>query len=31
MTEPRSVLYEYPDFDFTVTDEITNLDLGDYG
>jgi lysine 2,3-aminomutase len=29
MTEPRSVLYEYPDFDFTVTDEITNLDLGD--
>jgi lysine 2,3-aminomutase len=27
ITEPRMPLYEYPDYDFDVTDEITNLDL----
>ncbi len=27
-TEPRLPLYEYPDFDFEVTEEITNLELG---
>jgi lysine 2,3-aminomutase len=31
VTEPRAPLYEYPDFEFTVTDRITNLDLGDDG
>ena len=27
ITEPRMPLYEYPDYDFEVTNEITNLDL----
>ncbi|MCP4659395.1 MAG: KamA family protein [bacterium] len=26
-TEPRMPLYEYPDYDFQVTDELTNLEL----
>jgi lysine 2,3-aminomutase len=27
VTEPRMPLYEYPDYDFELTDEVTNLDL----
>ena len=27
-TEARLGLYEYPDYDFTVTEELTNLDVG---
>ncbi len=27
ITEPRMPLYEYPDYDFEVTEEITNLEL----
>jgi lysine 2,3-aminomutase len=27
VTEPRMPLYDYPDYDFEVTSEITNLDL----
>jgi hypothetical protein len=30
-TEERMPLFEYPPFDFSVTDEITNLDLGEEG
>jgi lysine 2,3-aminomutase len=26
-TEPRMSLYEYPDYDFAVTDEVTNLEV----
>ena len=26
-TEPRIPIYEYPDYDFTVTDRVTNLEL----
>jgi lysine 2,3-aminomutase len=26
-TEPRMPVFEYPDFDFSVTDELTNLDI----
>jgi lysine 2,3-aminomutase len=29
ITEPRMPLYEYPDYDFDVTEEITNLDLSE--
>jgi lysine 2,3-aminomutase len=28
-TEPRMPLYEYPPYSFSVTDEITNLELGE--
>jgi lysine 2,3-aminomutase len=28
-TEPRMPVYEYPDYDFKITDTLTNLDLGD--
>ena len=31
ITEPRMPLYEYPGYDFEVTDEITNLDLSKAG
>ena len=27
-TEPRMPIYEYPDYDFRPTDEITNLEIG---
>ncbi|MFW5832271.1 MAG: KamA family radical SAM protein [Prolixibacteraceae bacterium] len=27
-TEPRMGMYEYPEYDFNVTDEMTNLELG---
>ncbi len=27
-TEPRMAIYEYPGYDFVVTDELTNLELG---
>ena len=27
-TEPRAPIYEYPDYDFDVTDELTNFDMG---
>jgi lysine 2,3-aminomutase len=30
VTEPRMPVYEYPDYEFTVTDEITNLDLSSF-
>jgi lysine 2,3-aminomutase len=30
-TEERMPLFEYPAFDFSVTEELTNLDLGDGG
>jgi lysine 2,3-aminomutase len=26
-TEPRMPMYEYPDYDFEVTDELTHLEL----
>jgi lysine 2,3-aminomutase len=29
VTEPRMPLFEYPDYDFELTDEITNLDLSE--
>ncbi len=28
-TEPRMAIYEYPGYDFEMTDEMTNLDIGD--
>lgn len=28
-TEPRLPLYDYPDYDFTITDEYTNLELAE--
>ncbi len=28
-TEPRMPIYEYPDYDFGITDEVTNLDISD--
>lgn len=28
-TEPRMPIYEYPDFEFEVTDEMTNLEVPD--
>jgi lysine 2,3-aminomutase len=28
-TEERMPLFEYPPFDFAVTEQITNLDIGD--
>jgi lysine 2,3-aminomutase len=27
-TEPRMPIYEYPEYDFEITDEMTNLDIG---
>ena len=30
-TEPRMPLYEYPEYDFDVTDEVTNLELEEAG
>jgi lysine 2,3-aminomutase len=27
-TEPRMPIYEYPEYDFEITDELTNLELG---
>jgi lysine 2,3-aminomutase len=29
-TETRQNLFEYPEYDYKVTDEITNLEIGDY-
>ncbi len=29
VTEPRMPLYEYPDYDFELTNKITNLDLSE--
>ena len=29
VTEPRMPLYEYPDYEFEITDTITNLDLSE--
>ncbi|MFP4527182.1 MAG: KamA family radical SAM protein [Candidatus Kapaibacterium sp.] len=28
-TEPRMPIYEYPDYDFKITDEYTNLEIGE--
>ena len=28
-TQDRMAVYEYPDYDFEVTEEITNLQIGD--
>jgi lysine 2,3-aminomutase len=30
-TEPRMPLYEYPNYDFEVTEELTNLELEPVG
>ena len=30
-TEPRTPLYEYPEYDFDITEELTNLELAGVG
>jgi len=27
-TEPRMPIYDYPNYDFTITEKMTHLDLG---